>query len=250
MNIRRLLFSTTSLAGAAALSVALPSLSWAQDQSAAQDAATPGANEVEAVVITGTRLRLPDYTASAPVTSLQGEAIEYSGTTNLTDFLQELPSLQNSVDLQDNANAGDRASAGLNLLDLRNLGSQRTLTLVNGRRHVAGTTGTASVDVNTIPVGLVDRIEVLTGGASATYGADAVTGVVNFILKSDFEGVDARVQSGWSEEGGAENTFGSVLVGHNWMDGRLNATFGYEISRTEPLDRDDRDYLRIGSDSN
>lgn len=213
----------------------------------AQDAASTEPAEVEEVVVTGTRIRLKDYTASNPVVSVTGETLEQSGLTNLTEFLQDVPALVDSVDLQDNSNAGDRGSAGINLLNLRNLGSQRTLVLVDGRRHVASSAGSASIDTNTIPVALVDKIEVLTGGASAIYGADGVSGVVNFIMKKDFEGVDARVQTGFTEDGGAESTFGSVLVGTNFHEGRSNFTLGFEYSDTAALERDDRDYARLGN---
>jgi outer membrane receptor protein involved in Fe transport len=134
----------------------------------------------------------------------------------------------------------------MTLLDLRNLGTDRTLVLVNGRRHVASYPGTASVDVNTIPMALVDRVEVLTGGASAVYGADGVSGVVNFILKKDFEGVDARAQHSWTEEGGGGDDFVSLLVGHNFAGGRGNVTFDYEYNNQDRLTFRDRSYTYPG----
>lgn len=238
MTIRSRLLATSIIAGAAAF-MALPAAAQ-QIPAAPADAAAS-----EEVVVTGTRIRLRDYTASAPVTSVSSEAIEYSGVTNVTDFLQDIPSLLSSTDLQDNANAGAQASAGINLLNLRALGTQRTLVLVDGRRHVAGQSGSAEVDTNSIPVALIERVEVLTGGASATYGADAVSGVVNFILKKDFEGLDLRAQTGWTREGAASQ-FVSGLYGFNFADGRGNFTVGAESSRTNPLNRDQREMTRIG----
>lgn len=200
---------------------------------------------VEEVVVTGTRLRIPDYEGSNPVASVSGEALEYAGITNVTDFLTDQPALVSSTTLQDNSNAGNRASVGLNLLNLRGLGTQRTLVLVNGRRHVGASAGDTAVDINSIPVALIDRIDVLTGGASATYGADGVSGVVNFILKNDFEGVDARVQYGASEDGGGENAFFSLLAGDNFADDQANVTFGVEYSNTARVAREDRDFASL-----
>jgi iron complex outermembrane receptor protein len=164
-------------------------------------------------VVTGSRIRVQDYVAANPVTSVTAETIENSGQTNLTSFLTDVPALSSSLTLQDGADTSTPGLAGLNLLNLRGLGTDRTLVLVNGRRHIAANPGTSSVDVNSIPVALVERTEVLTGGASAVYGADGVSGVVNFILKDDFEGIDFRAQTGWSDEGGGENNFVSLLLG-------------------------------------
>lgn len=232
------IISATALAGAAFAQAAQP-----QQQPTAQpeDAAT-----VSDVVVTGTRIRLQDYTQSNPVQSVTSEQIAYSGITNLTDFISDFPALVGSFDSQDSADTSGSASAGLNLADLRNLGTNRTLVLVNGRRHVAGSPGSAAVDINTIPTALVDRVEVLTGGASAQYGADGVSGVVNFILKTDFEGVDMRAQSGWTEDGGGQKTYFGGLIGHNFLDGRLNATIGYEYDDARAINANDRRYTQSG----
>jgi len=200
----------------------------------------------ERVVVVGSRIPQPDFIYSNPVTSLSGDLIQYAGTTNLLDFVQEVPALGNSIDSHDYANAGDRLSVGLNLLNLRNLGEDRTLVLVNGRRHVAGSPGSAAVDINSIPIDLIERVEVLTGGASALYGADGVSGVVNFVLRDDFEGITSRVQVGQPSGRGGDNTFASVLGGHNFADGRANFTASIEYSSTDPVNRDDRDYSRLG----
>lgn len=200
---------------------------------------------VAEVVVTGTRLRRPSFQGTNPVASVTGESLQLAGVTNVTDFLTDQPALVSSTTLQDNSDAGNRGSVGLNLLDLRNLGTQRTLVLVNGRRHVASQAGSSAVDINTIPVALIERIDVLTGGASAVYGADGVSGVVNFVLKNDFEGVDARAQYGWSDGGGGENSFVSLLAGHNFADGKANLTFGIEHSKTGRLAREDRDFASL-----
>jgi outer membrane receptor protein involved in Fe transport len=241
------LLSFTILSGVAGLLV----LSAAGSASAQE--VTPPANaqdepaELGEVVVTGTRIRVPDYEGSAPVASVSGEAIRNAGVTNVTDFLTDQPALVSSTTLQDNSNAGDRGSVGLNLLDLRNLGSQRTLVLVNGRRHVAAQPGSQAVDINTIPVALIERVDILTGGTSAIYGADGVSGVVNFILRDDYEGFDMRAQTGWSDGGGGDNNFVSVLKGWNLLDGQVNFTVGAEFSKTNALGREDRDFSAVAT---
>lgn len=215
-------------------------------QDASQDALQQEPASVDEIVVTGSRIRIQDYTQSNPVVSVTSEQLTYSGITNVTDFLSGYPALVGSFNSQDSADTGGSSSAGLNLLDLRNLGTNRTLVLVNGRRHVAGSPGSAAVDTNSIPVALIERIETLTGGASAVYGADGVSGVVNFILKTDFEGVDLRAQHGWTEEGGGRNNYFSALIGQNFLNDRLNVTLGYEYDDTQEINAWDRRYTTPG----
>lgn len=230
-----------SLLSASALSGALLSLVMAAAPAMAQDAAS----EVEEVVVTGSRIRLQDYVAPNPVTTITSETMENSGQTNVVQFLQDVPALVNSIDSETGADVNNNF-LGYNLLDLRNLGYIRTLVLVDGRRHIPAVPGSSAVDVAQIPVALIERTEILTGGASAIYGADGVSGVVNFILKDDFEGVDMRSQYGWSDKGGGDNTFLSVLVGRNFDEGRGNVMLGFEYDDTEDLDFQDRSFSRIG----
>lgn len=237
MPTRTSLLATTLLSSAAALTaLAMPQTALAQDEAVA----------VEELVVTGSRIRLQDFVSPNPVSTLTGEAIERSGATNVTDLMENYPALVGSTDTQALSNAADRGSVGLNLLNLRNLGTKRTLVLVDGRRHVAGEAGSAAVDTNAIPVALIDRVEVLTGGASAIYGADGVSGVVNFITKRNFDGLDVRAQYGWSDLGGGEESFISALGGRNFMEGRANLTVGLEYSNRDALDPQDRDFSRAG----
>lgn len=233
----------TSSVLVAAASVTFSSQAMAQDL--AVETAAEEAVAVEEIVVTGTRLRRPQFQGTNPVASVSAESLENAGVTNVTDFLTDSPSLVGSTTLQDNANGANRGSVGLNLLNLRNLGTGRTLVLVNGRRHVASQAGSSSVDINSIPVALIERVDVMTGGASAIYGADGVSGVVNFVLKKDFEGVDARVQYGNSEQGGGENYFASVLAGKSFLDGRANFTVGLEHAVTKRLAAEDRDFSSL-----
>lgn len=237
-SLSRFLLGSTILASAVGMAAT----------AAAQDAApqNPPAVTVDEVVVTGSRIRLQDYTAPNPVTTVTSESIEFSGATNLGAFLVDLPSLTNSLQLEDGAETDTPGLAGLNLLNLRNLGAVRTLVLIDGRRHVSSSPGTAAVDTNSIPTALVERVEVLTGGASAVYGADGVSGVVNFIMKKDFEGIDFRAQTGWSEAGGGNNNFISLLMGDNFAEGRGNVTLNLEYSKDDALTFFDRDYTRPG----
>lgn len=231
---RRTAFQLAASFTAIALAGAAPA--FAQDAATQSD--TPAADEADTgdtVVITGSRIARPELSLPNPVQVLSAETIEQSGKTNLTDFLVDTPALlgsQSNIDVA-GSNLTDSQSVGVNLLDLRNLGTNRTLVLVDGRRHVAGYPGIAAVDINTIPTDLVEKIDVLTGGASAIYGADGVTGVVNFILKKDFEGLRVRGQTGISERGDAGTRFFAVTAGKNFADGRGNVTATYEFNEAD-----------------
>lgn len=207
----------------------------------AENADTAG----ETIVVTGSRIRRPDFDTPNPVISVGSDQIEASGTTNLTDFLTGYPALQGSSTSADNSGSGAGIGAtGLNLLNLRNLGTDRTLVLVDGRRHIAGVPGSQAIDINTIPSDLVERVDILTGGASAIYGADGVSGVVNFVLKRNFEGLTARAQAGISQQGDAGQRLFSITAGRNLLDNRLNVAVAYEHGEEDRLTTRDRSYLR------
>ncbi len=212
----------------------------------AQEEPAEPATGVAPLVITGTRLQIQDYISPNPTTSADAQQIQASGDTNLGDFLTDYPALVSSITDQLGAETATPYYVGLNLLDLRGLGLDRTLVLVNGRRHVAAFPGTSAVDVNSIPTDLVERVEILTGGASAVYGADGVSGVVNFILKDNFNGVSARAQHGWSQDGGGESNFISLLAGRNFRNDQVNATFAAEYSSRADVKFNDRYYTRTG----
>lgn len=197
------------------------------------DGATQGGGDI---VVTGSRIARPEIDAPTPVTSFSAATLQQSGRVNVTDFLAQNPALLGSAG--NGTQSGSRGSfggTGTNLLNLRNLGTDRTLVLVDGRRHVAGLPGSASVDINTIPVDLIDRVDITTGGASAVYGADGVSGVVNFVLKRDFEGLLARAQTGISDEGDAGNRYLSVTAGKNFAAGRGNVALSYEFRDDDRL---------------
>jgi len=155
----------------------------------------------ETVVVTGTRIPRPELDLPSPTITLSDQDLKNSGTTNLGDYLKRIPALVGSLgDYQTNgygtpASNDGSSLGGLNLLDLRNLGYVRTLVLIDGKRVVASSTGSAAVDISTIPITLISDIQTSTSGQSSIYGADAVSGVVNFIMKHDLEGIHTRFQA-------------------------------------------------------
>lgn len=205
------------------------------------------ANDQGSIVVTGSRIRRPNLESQVPVTSIGGEEFFQQGQNNIGDTLNELPQLRSTFGQQ---NAGRfLGTTGLNLLDLRGLGTNRTLVLVNGRRHVAADilSNAVSPDVNTIPNDLIERVDVVTGGNSAIYGSDAIAGVVNFILRRDFEGLQIRGNAGVSEEGFGGNQYVSVLAGMNFADGRGNITAHAEFAHQDRVFGSDVDFLRTNN---
>ncbi|MET0180600.1 MAG: TonB-dependent receptor plug domain-containing protein, partial [Novosphingobium sp.] len=202
------------------------------------------------IIVTGSRIPQPNLESANPVAVVTGEDIFETGNTSVGDQLNDLPQLRSTYSQQNSTrNLGNR---GLNLVDLRGLGqdnSPRTLVLVNGRRHVASDVllSGAQVDVNTIPLDLISRIDVVTGGASGVYGSDAIAGVVNFILKDDFEGVQLRGQNGVSKYGDAGNQYISLLAGKNFADGRGNVAVNLEFSHQEDYYGSGRPNLRTNN---
>lgn len=183
--------------------------------------------KVEEIVVTGTRIRTPNLESANPITSLAAETLAYTGKTSVQDIMNEVGALVGSE-------GENEVSLGEHFLNLRNLGINRTLVLVDGQRFVSGDSGTSAVDTNSIPLAMIERVDVFTGGASAIYGADAVTGVVNFILRDDFEGIAFDAQYGDAEGGDFEDQQYSLTVGHNFSDGRGNVTGGLTFG-TRPL---------------
>ncbi len=235
----RILLSATALSSA---SFILPTAAFAADP-AAPTAATlqtatvaPTAEEDkkdENIVVTGSRIRRPNLESGVPITSISGEQFFQTGQTSIGDTLNDLPQLRSTF-AQQNPGLGI-GIAGLNLLDLRGLGTVRTLVLVNGRRHVPADilNNATSVDVNTIPNDLIERVDIVTGGNSAVYGSDAIAGVVNFVLKRDFNGLQVRGQAGITQQGVAGTQYISALAGRNFGDGRGNITVHGEYSRSD-----------------
>ena len=198
---------------------------------------------IEEVVVTGSRIARKELISVSPINTLDEEQIEISGSNSVATILNELPAagIPGSVDTATNFRT---TTTGLNTIDLRNLGTEKTLVLLNGRRHIGGSAGSQSVDLSMIPTALVERVEVVTGGAAAVYGSEAVAGVVNFILKDDFEGIEIYSRYGSSDGvdgGGADETDVSFLLGNNFADGKGNATVFLGFSDRGVLRSRDRD---------
>jgi outer membrane receptor protein involved in Fe transport len=196
-----------------------------------------------AITVTGSRIRRPNLESPLPVTSIGGEEFFQTGNVSVGDKLAELPSIRGTFTQANSTRF--LGTAGLSLLDLRGLGTVRTLVLVNGRRHVGGDVLNSGVtpDVNTIPTDLIDRVDVVTGGNSAVYGSDAIAGVVNFVLKDHYQGLQVRGQGGLSKYGDAGSYFISVLGGQNFADGRGNVAVNAEFAKQNQYFASSRPWL-------
>lgn len=218
-------------------------------------------SDAEAIVVTGSRLASPNLESASPVTVVSAEDIKNTGTTRVEDLVNSLP----QVFAGQGANYSNGAS-GTATLDLRGLGSARTLVLVNGRRVVPGDPGSSAADINIIPGAMVKRIDVLTGGASSVYGADAVSGVVNFVMDTKFEGfrIDGQysfynhnndvgtavtsrlaarnyaIPRGMVTDGGAVDATIAFGTGFDDGHGHITAYAGYR--KVEAVLQRDRDY--------
>ena len=221
----------------------------------AQDAPAADADAADAIVVTGSRISRPDLKSTVPVVAISGETFVNQGHSNIGDSLNDYPQLR-STRGQQNPNLGVGIS-GLNLLDLRGLGTVRTLVLVNGRRHVGADilNNAVSVDTNTIPANLVDKVDIVTGGNSAVYGSDAIAGVVNFMLKRNFEGLETNAKAGVSTPGKYGFNYNIDAVwGKNFADGRGNITLSAEYAHQNRVYASDAPWARsvegfVGTDS-
>ncbi|MEZ5562069.1 MAG: TonB-dependent receptor [Gammaproteobacteria bacterium] len=197
----------------------------------------------EEIIVTGSRIRLDDFVATSPISTLTSDIIQSTGRSNIEQLLNTLPQVVPGLSATSN-NPGD----GTATVDLRGLGPTRTLVLINGRR-LNPSVNDGTVDLNNVPTRLIERIEVVTGGASAVYGSDALAGVVNFILKEDFEGLDIGYQNGFSDEGDGNEYQVDMVLGGNFADGRGNTTIYASYYDRESILQADRSYTRLHYDS-
>ena len=205
---------------------------------AASVAETPDA--ADAIVVTGTRISRPGMTSPVPVTSLTAvELLQQSGNISIGDTLNQLPQLRATfTQANSTRNIG---TAGITALDLRGLGTARTLVLIDGHRLITATPGVNRPDINDVPTDLIDRVDIVTGGNSAIYGSDAVAGVVNFVLKQDFEGYAGRIQGGLSSRSDRGQYFANLTAGHNFGDNRGNVALSIEYAHEDTLAYTQRD---------
>ncbi|EGI72260.1 TonB-dependent receptor [Pseudoalteromonas distincta] len=210
-------------------------------------AAEDSAQAIEKIQVTGSRIKRSDMENASPVTIIGADDIKAMGATSIDSVLQKMTATGGAM-----TNPGiNNGSGGNASIDLRGLGSPRTLVLVNGRRMIASGTGAAStVDLNTIPVSMIKSVEVLKDGASAVYGTDAVAGVVNIILKDDFEGLDMNVNAAITGEGDASENSIDFTVGTSFDKG--NIVIGMQYTDRGKAKQSDRDFSScpIAEDAN
>ena len=207
-------------------------------------AQTVGSEEpLEELVVTGSRIVKRDLEANSPIMTVDAARFEESSNIAIEAVMNQLPQFVPAVSQFDAGNtfAGSQRTPGAATLSLRGLGSNRNLVLLDGRRAMP-INASMAVSINTIPSAAIARIETITGGASSVYGADAVAGVVNFITKQNFEGIDFDVQAGQTMEQDGEEYRVSALFGSNLADGRGNVMIGFERSVREEIRRVDREF--------
>ncbi|MCO8019165.1 TonB-dependent receptor [Brevundimonas diminuta] len=197
------------------------------------DAPSIDATSVEAIVVTASRISRSGFEAPTPTKVLSAEVISQRGLTNVGDFLIEVPAFRASQTNQ--TNPQNSSGAGQNYADLRSLGNIRTLTLVDGRRHVPSS-ATGQVDLNLIPTVLVDRVDVVTGGASAAWGSDAVSGVVNIVLNRRLDGFRGEASYGISDKGDNADQQFALAFGSPFADGRGHFVIGGEFVDNEGVE--------------
>ncbi|TCO77888.1 TonB-dependent receptor domain-containing protein [Chromatocurvus halotolerans] len=206
----------------------------------AQQAAAPAADVLEEVVVTGSRLARSSRSAAVPVQPIDLEQIRLTGAVNLETALNQMPQFVAGTTSASNSLAS-ATGTGAATLDLRGLGAQRNLVLVNGRRYVFFD-GTQVTNINTIPTSLVKRVEVVTGGASAVYGSDAIAGVTNFILMDDFEGIELQTQANNDIRGNGWTTDTTLTFGGNFDNGRGNAVVSLNYADREEIGVEERGF--------
>lgn len=197
--------------------------------------------QIERIEVTGSKIKRIGELSPTPVTVITGADMMNMGITNVADILNNLPS--STVGLSPETTNNTIFASGLNQTNLRGLGSDRTLVLVNGRRFVAGSSGSSAVDLNTIPTAMVSRIEVITGGASAVYGSDAIAGVINIITRKDVQGVELDVSHVQPEQSGGEESQFSLTAGGDFLDNKLSTVFNFTYAQQQELRPTDRDFL-------
>ena len=196
----------------------------------------------EVIVVTGSTIERRELTTPAPVTVLDRQDLDAAGVSTVGDIIQKLPANSNAINAQVN-NGGD----GSTRVDIRGLGSNRTLVLLNGRRVVPGGLGAdASVDLNAIPLAVIERVEVLKDGASAIYGSDAIGGVVNIITRDDFEGTEASLYTGTSQRGDGFTYDMSFVSGHTSKKGNVIFSAGWQ--HQDPVFAGDRGFSKFDKD--
>ncbi len=200
-------------------------------QTAAPPAAAASADEVAEVVVTGSHILRRDFDASSPIMTVDSKAIDDISTVGVENVLNRLPQFSpTGTQFDTSAVSGSATSSpGVATANLRGLGSNRTLVLIDGRRAQPAN-ATLAIDLNTIPEAAIKSVEVITGGASSVDGADATAGVVNFVLRDDFEGLELNGQTGITQVGDGAGSRLSAAIGKNFGSGGGNVFLGLEVA--------------------
>lgn len=216
----------------ATVSMILTPVTFAQEQGTEE--------ELTEITVTGSRIDRSTFDTPTPIDVISEEEIRLSGFNNVGDILQRAPSVGVGVGA---TNTWYQNNSGASFINLRSLGVDRTLVLVNGRRRVSGSQTSSAVDLTTIPAGMIENIEVITGGASAVYGADAVSGVINVKLRDDYEGLEFSARTGMNKDGNARATTVGAFGGMSFNDGRGSVTLGLNYNDEEPLFKRDAGFV-------
>ncbi len=204
-----------------------------------QDSAPPAApDSTDTIVVTGTLIRNPNLVSSSPVSVVGQEELNLRQVNNAEQVLRDLPGAVASI-----GSAVNNGNGGASFADLRGLGNFRNVVLLDGQRIVPSS-AVGRVDLNNIPLALIERVDTLTGGAATTYGADAVSGVINFITRSDFSGIELNLGEQITENGDGETNRLDLTVGSNFDDGRGNVVFSVGYQNSDPVYQSDRRYSR------
>jgi outer membrane receptor protein involved in Fe transport len=225
----------------------------AEQAALAQEAAPPVTEAAEAVAddtgaitVTGSRIARSGYTAPTPVSVLGASDIQAQAPPNIADFVNQIPAISGSVSPATSTASLSAGNAGISGVNLRSIGTGRTLVLIDGQRSV-GSNAAGQVDINTIPQALVQRVEVVTGGASAAYGSDAVGGVVNFILRNEFTGLELNGDVGETTYGDNFNYNLVATAGANLLGDRLHVMGSAQYFKSESVDGGTREWSRRGN---
>tara|TARA_A100001391_G_scaffold158996_2_gene117524 strand:+ start:1692 stop:4691 length:3000 start_codon:yes stop_codon:yes gene_type:complete len=210
----------------------------------AQDAPQAADAEMgDTIIVTGSLIKNPNLARSTPVTATTADQIELKQNNTAEEILREIPGIVPSI-----GSAVNNGNGGASFVNLRGLGSNRNIVLIDGNRLVPAELN-GRFDLNNIPLALIDRVDVLTGGASTTYGADAISGVVNFVTKSDFAGLEANIANQLTEEADGHYVRADVTLGANFDDGRGNVVFSVGYQQSDPVYQGDRPFSNVSIDS-
>ena len=211
---------------------------WAQ--AAAVNTAAADAADEDTIVVTGSLIKNPNLVSASPITVTTADTIQLRASNVAEEVLRDIPGVVPSI-----GSAVNNGNGGASFVDLRGIGSIRNIVLLDGNR-IAPSGLAGRVDLNNIPLALVERVDALTGAAVTTYGADAISGVVNFVTRQDFSGVDLQVSTGLTERGDGQSFRTDLTIGGNFDGGRGNAVLSIGYQKTDPVYQGSRDFSKRG----